>query len=263
MPNLSLEYGVENSLRLNKRLDGLIRFPFSIKLIGPRGSGKTNYMINFLNVIKDSFDHIYSITSTRNVLPYHRSNIDHLSSHMLISRSKLEQDDTTIFPSTLWIIDDMMGEIPKHILLALYTRARHYNMSFVQLEQDLYTSATVERRNVDYLVLFRGVPNRVIVTLGFDFHGKLGWDHVAEDIDQERRRLWIIDMFPSKPSKRFRRDWHLDYLGNLLNPPPVDKYEISYKTKGLFGIFSRQKTILSTDPDKYKNKRNVIINLCN
>jgi hypothetical protein len=56
----------------------------------------------------------------------------------------------------LLILDDVMQEVRyNHTLETVFTRGRHQRISIMSLEQDLFYSSHIERRNADYFVLMR------------------------------------------------------------------------------------------------------------
>src|SRR5271163_287293 len=56
----------------------------------------------------------------------------------------------------LIVLDDVMKETRfSHTLEALYTRGRHQHISIISLEQDMFYSNHIERRNADYFIFTR------------------------------------------------------------------------------------------------------------
>ena len=56
----------------------------------------------------------------------------------------------------LIIVDDLMQELHcSKDMEKIYSKGRHRRISLISLEQDLTHSSVIERRNVDYIVLFQ------------------------------------------------------------------------------------------------------------
>jgi hypothetical protein len=126
--------------------------PFSCKLIGNRGSGKTTWIINFIN----QCSHFYNFNS---ILWLSNTSNQTLLNFLQISVSYIEIFDiSNLFNnnnSRLLICDDIMFDVKnnKHIS-KLYTTGRHFNISIFSLEQHTLYSNNIERGNTDYWLLF-------------------------------------------------------------------------------------------------------------
>ena len=126
--------------------------PFSCKILGPRGSGKSSFMVSYVQKIACyTFQKVFIATSTPDQDMY--TPLKDIEKVIFVSFEELQ----TIIQSSsniLVILDDVMQEARFNPTLEnLYTRGRHKKISVISLEQDLSYSNHVERRNVDYFVI--------------------------------------------------------------------------------------------------------------
>lgn len=128
--------------------------PFSAKLFGCRGSGKTTYIINYLNFLFENnlntFDKIFFVTTSKYQALFKLLKVD----INFIDFDEIEElKDSS--QKILYIFDDCMLDLRNNkIVQDYYTRGRHFNISLFSLEQHLNYSNNVERGNCDYFLLF-------------------------------------------------------------------------------------------------------------
>jgi Poxvirus A32 protein len=128
--------------------------PFSCKIIGPRGTGKTSFMVSYVQKVACfRFHKIFIITSSPNQPLYIT-----LKENLQIFFINLQELEAIVKEEKeiLIVIDDMMQEVRYNTTLEnLFTTGRHERISIMSLEQDPFYSSHVERRNADYFVLTR------------------------------------------------------------------------------------------------------------
>jgi len=128
--------------------------PFSSKIIGPRGSGKTSFTISYIQKIAClTFSKIFIVTASHDQPLY-----DLLKSNDQIYFITLKELDAVVksHKDILIVLDDVMQETRyNNTLESVFTRGRHQRISIMSLEQDLFYSNPIERRNADYYVLMR------------------------------------------------------------------------------------------------------------
>ena len=128
--------------------------PFTCKIIGPRGSGKTCFTISYIQKIAClMFPKIFIVTASHEQPLY-----DLLKDNSQVYFISLTELEATIksHRDILIILDDVMQEARyNNTLETIFTRGRHQRISVMSLEQDLFYSNPVERRNADYYVLMR------------------------------------------------------------------------------------------------------------
>ena len=141
------------NIPLNSRTADFIH-PFTCKVMGPRGSGKTSFTVSYIQQIACiTFPKIYIVTASPDQPLYVP-----LKESTQIYFITLDELDAVLKSNKdiLMVLDDMMKETRfSFIMETLYTRGRHQRISIISLEQDLFYSNHVERRNVDYFVLTR------------------------------------------------------------------------------------------------------------
>ena len=131
------------------------KHPFTCKVVGPRGSGKTCFMISYIRKIAClTFQKIFIISASPDQALYQP-----LKGQDLIQFTDLANVAGTIKArrgAVLVILDDIMQEARyDDTLEMLYVRGRHLGISVMSLEQDPFYCNYVERRNSDYYVLMR------------------------------------------------------------------------------------------------------------
>ena len=128
--------------------------PFTCKVMGPRGSGKTSFTVAYLQQIASvSFKKIFIVTTSPDQLLYiplkENRQVFFIDVNELEHVVKSHRD-------ILVVLDDVMKEARFSATLEkLYTRGRHQHISVISIEQDLFYSNHIERRNADYFVLTR------------------------------------------------------------------------------------------------------------
>ena len=141
------------NLNVNIKTAELIH-PFSCKVMGPRGSGKTSFTVSYIRKIAClRFARIYIATASPEQPLYtslkENPQIFFISLDELAAVVKHEKD-------VLIILDDLMKEARNNDSLQMvYTKGRHERISIMSLEQDPFYSSHIERRNADYFVLTR------------------------------------------------------------------------------------------------------------
>lgn len=137
--------------------------PYTIKFLGNRGSGKTTYLINYLNFINENninrFNDIYFISNSNSQsllsllkVDVNFINLSDLSNIILNNNNEIKEFEKP----TLMIFDDCMRNLRNNKnILDIYSRGRHCNMSIISLEQHTNYSNNVERNNTDYFLLFK------------------------------------------------------------------------------------------------------------
>lgn len=127
--------------------------PFTAKLYGTRGSGKTTWIINYLNNIKDStiFNEVMFITNSESQELFKLLQVP-IKFKKPEEFTKIEKYKQPV----LYIFDDCMQDLRfNKEVQNIYTRGRHNNISIFSLEQHINYSNNVERGNTDYFLIFK------------------------------------------------------------------------------------------------------------
>ena len=128
--------------------------PFTCKVVGPRGSGKTSFTVSYIKKIASLTFHKIFIVTLSPDQPLYVS----LQENKSVNFITIQMLETILKSNTdiLIVLDDVMKETRFNRLLEMqYTRGRHQHISIISIEQDIFYSNCVERRNVDYFVLTR------------------------------------------------------------------------------------------------------------
>ena len=128
------------------------KHPFTCKVMGPRGSGKTCFMVSYVQQVAClMFSKILIATSTPDQILYQQlKDIKQIQFIEFDNLDKVVEESKDI----LIVLDDAMQAAKNNRTLEnLHTRGRHQSISLMCLEQDLFYSNYVERRNVDYFVI--------------------------------------------------------------------------------------------------------------
>ena len=148
-------FKIKDEIKIDKTKTIDFIHPFSAKLFGSRGSGKTTFIINYLNQLIENnlnqFNEIFFITNseTQDLLNLLKCEVNFLKFNEIEEIRKYDQ-------KTLFIFDDVMSDLKNNkIIQNYYTRGRHCNISIFSLEQHMNYSSNVERGNCDYFLLFK------------------------------------------------------------------------------------------------------------
>ena len=138
---------------INSRTRNFIH-PFTCKVMGPRGSGKTSFTVSYIQQTAClTFQKIFLVTMSPDQPLYAT-----LKENNQVFFISLDELDAVIKSNKdiLIVLDDVMKEVRfSNTLETLYTRGRHQHISIISLEQDMFYSSHVERRNADYFILTR------------------------------------------------------------------------------------------------------------
>jgi len=149
-----LNFKVNTPAFNNKVQSGEFIHPFSCKVLGPRGSGKTSFTVSYIEKVACfRFPKIFIVTTSPNQLLYKS-----LKENERIFFVSLDEFESIVESESdvLIVLDDVMKEARCNgTLEALFTKGRHEMISVMSLEQDPFYSSHIERRNADYFVLTR------------------------------------------------------------------------------------------------------------
>ncbi len=128
--------------------------PFSCKIVGPRGSGKTSFTVSYIQQVANlKFKKIFIVTMSPDQDLY--IPLKEVNKIFFITIDELEAAVESNRHSLI-VLDDVMQEAHYNpTIQSLFTRGRHLQVSVMSLEQDMAYSNYVERRNVDYYVVTR------------------------------------------------------------------------------------------------------------
>ena len=214
---------LDNNPNPNYSKTHLFNLPHRSVAIGSSGSGKTNWLCNYLERLcsgKGSYAHIYIICKDDSEPLY--KYLATLSDSIMVKEGlqhipKLDDIDKKI--NTLVIIDDMVLDKDQSKVEKYYMMCRKKNVSIIYLSQSYYRVPKFIRVNANELILIK-VPSerdlKLILSesaMGIDKEVLL---RMYNDLTREKFNALIID-FNAPPEKR--------YIHNFMEIVDVEKYK--------------------------------------
>jgi hypothetical protein len=192
--------------------DLLFKHPFNMVVGGASGSGKTQWVLRFLEnhsrLISPPVDHVlycYGIYN-QSVLSLEKAGFE---THFGLPTEKMIKEKPK---PLLLILDDLMMEAKSNFNDLLFTRgSHHWGVSIIFITQNMFEkSLKTARNNAHYLVLLRNPSGQLqIRNLGVQlFPGRLGYFMDAyKSATEQNFGYLVIDMHPSSPDMvRLRTD---------------------------------------------------------
>lgn len=136
-----------------------INIPFRMIIIGASGSGKTNILLNLLNMMTNTFNHIYLFTRNLDepLYEYLMASISKDYLHCYEGLDELNRMDlnTAFEGQCLVIFDDLVLEKDQLKITELFIRGRKLEngVSICYLSQSYYGIPKKIRGNTNYLIL--------------------------------------------------------------------------------------------------------------
>ena len=199
----------------------LIKIPFRAVLIGPSGSGKTQILVHLLNLMSDTFWHVYLICPNAEQ-PLYKYMRDALGDNMTIYNdvSELPQHKE-LEPKgkhKIVIFDDLISVNKNKMKLIsdYYIGARHSRCSCIFLSQSFYDVPKIIRLQCNYVMIRKIGNNRDLVTIIktysiSDINKETLKKMYHYCTDGDNPNFMMIDL--ENPSSMFRRNFL-----NILNP---------------------------------------------
>ena len=177
--------------------DHLLRAPFSLLVIAPKGSGKTTTTINVLKWYDGFFDNRIAFSPTMmiddnwkaafikgTIKPFNKRNtFKHYDEEKLckiwkeIKRENRGKKDYNDKLKTMILFDDIVGELPRTRSNCAYKIARnhrHYGVSAITISQEYNGLAPVLRKNATGLLLYGTTDGSEIKTITEQQGGFIG-----------------------------------------------------------------------------------------
>mgnify|MGYP004002401209 CR=1 FL=1 len=150
--------------------DHHIKVSFRGIVIGATGSGKTNFLMNFISKMKNTFNHIYIYTRAEEALyNFFISQIpkDLLTVHYSLDELKNFSEDK-YYGQSLMILDDMVNEKDQTCIQEMFIRGRKIagGISLLYLTQSYFKVPKIVRSQCQYVfilkILGRGDLNLIL-----------------------------------------------------------------------------------------------------
>jgi GTPase SAR1 family protein len=199
-----------------------LNIPFRMLVIGASGSGKTNIIVNLLNYMSDTFNHIHLYTRCLDepLYEYLRNSIDKEFLHCYEGLDHLNgiSDLNTAFEGqNLIIFDDLVLESDQSKIEELFIRGRKLadGVSICYLSQSYYRIPKIIRLQANYIILRKIASARDLNMLLAD--SSLGvTKEVLQEIYKSCVKKTITDFLlidlNVDPSKSFRKNFDTPIL---------------------------------------------------
>ena len=206
IPKIFLDNVENNNFHLHH-----LKIPFRMCIVAPSGSGKTNFLINLLNLFSQgngTFSSIHIITRNKDEPLYKW--ITTITDQIIIKEGlhhtpKLDDFDKDRNHLLVW--DDLVLSKDLSMVEQYYIRARKLNVSVIFISQSFFRIPKTIRNNCNYMVILKLSGNREVNVILSEFG--LGVDKtellkIYEYATAEKFSPLVIDMDEDK-SLRFRK----------------------------------------------------------
>lgn len=189
-----------------------LKIPMRVCIIAPSGSGKTNFLVNLIEVFsrgnEGSFQSITIITRNKDE-PLYRW-LETLSDQIVIKEGlnntpPLDKFDKEYNHLVVW--DDLVLNKDLSMVEQYYIRARKLNVSVIFLSQSFFRIPKIIRNNCSYMVLLKLSGNREVNIILSEFGLGITKEQLIEIYEyatREKLQPLLIDM-EAQPADRFRK----------------------------------------------------------
>lgn len=192
-----------------------IKLPARICVSAPSGSGKTNFVINFISLCsqgKGTFSTIQIITKDADEALYNylkmKSPAIQITEglHTLPALNKFDKDE-----SHLIIIDDLVLAKDQSNVCEYFTRCRKCGITIMYLSQSFFKIPIIIRQNCNYMCVL-GIGNKRSMNLmlsefaiGASKEQLMG---MYKEATKEKLHFLLIDVDETDPQRKFRSDFN-------------------------------------------------------
>ncbi len=188
-----------------------LKIPFRICIVAPSGSGKTNFLLNLLQIFsigEGTFQSVHIITRNKDE-PLYRW-LESKSDQIIIKEGventpQLDKFDKDYNHLVIW--DDLVLNKDLSKVEQYYIRARKLNVSVIFLSQSFFRVPKVIRNNCNYMVLLKLSGNREVNIILSEFGLGVTKEQllqIYEYATREKLQPLLIDM-EANPHERYRR----------------------------------------------------------
>jgi hypothetical protein len=189
-----------------------MKIPFRICVVAPSGSGKTNFLLNLIEVFSRGDDGTFQTITilTKNAdEPLYRW-LSSVSDQIMIKEGlsnipKLDKFDKE--QNNLVVFDDLVLEKDLSAVSQYYIRARKLNVSVIFLSQSFFMIPKIIRNNCNYMVLLKLSGNREVNMILSEYGLGVTKEQlidIYEYCTREKMQPLIIDL-EAEPTQRFRK----------------------------------------------------------
>ena len=188
-----------------------LKIPMRMCIVAPSGSGKTNFLINLLNLFSQgdgTFNSIYIITRNKDEPLYKW--LESVSDRIIIKEGventpQLDKFDKELNHLVVW--DDLVLSKDLSKVEQYYIRARKLNVSVIFISQSFFKIPKTIRNNCSYMVLLKLSGQREVNIILSEFGLGVSKEQllsIYQYATREKLQPLLIDM-EADPSDRFRK----------------------------------------------------------
>ena len=210
-----------------------------ILVVGATGTGKSNFVLNLINKMNNTFQHIFIYTKNTSE-PLYEFLKDQLKNQCTLETiiNVPSLNDIKKYSQSMIIFDDFIIE-KKEILNKLeeyVIMSRKQNFTCVFLTQSFYPTSKIIRQNCSYLVLLSMTDKRnlglIISTLAIHIE-PLTIKHIISNATKNKLNVCIIDVHGTDLNYKFRRNFSEYYeIVNNENNEELSHIQL-YKGNGM------------------------------
>lgn len=220
---LPKEYVGEGPIKYDNQKYLKVDVPFTMCIVGPKGSFKTNAAAN----IRDMFNcftkfYLFAPTLTQPIWQHMIDKLDELSEKhgkdIILYGNKIDEvPDVSVFDPkevNLLILDDMTTEDLDKIN-AHFTNGRHKRLSIMIICHSYFTLPTLMRKNIDLVVLKDIRSRRDLTRILSEFNHvvpiekviKMYMDATAVHKKEDKLNFFTLDNRTDNPHMRYRKNF--------------------------------------------------------
>ena len=198
-----------------------IKLQFRMIIAGNSGSGKTQTLLNIINVMQNTFEKIRIVTKCKAEPLYEwledkLKDFDFSIEEGIGSLPDLDSLDKTV--NNLIVLDDLVNESAKaqRPISDYFIRCRKKNCSIIYISQSYYAVPKMVRDNINYLIIKQvsSMKNLTMIcrecSLGIE---KKDLKKIYEDATESKQDFLLIDLDGNK-DERFRKNFDEIYVVN-------------------------------------------------
>lgn len=176
-----------------------IEVPFRMLCCCASGSGKTNYILNLLYEMTDTFHKIIIITKAEE--PLYSMLQDRLENVSIYYDGNIPEFEALDKKQNGLIIFDDMVLTPDKRIGEIFIRGRKLHYSSIYISQSFFQTPKIIRQNVNYVALGRGVNKRDLRMIMSEYSIGLSVDELSKiyfDLTKTHMHFMLIDLMQRK-----------------------------------------------------------------
>lgn len=189
-----------------------IVIPFRMLIIGSSNSGKTNVLLNLINIMPDTFNQIIVCTRNADEPLYNFLKMKLKDNFHIIENLNelplLDSFDKKL--NHLVVFDDMVLTKKQNDIEEYFIRSRKLNISVVYISQSYFKIPKIIRSNVNYIILKKLSSSRDIALILTDYTLALDRDNIIKlyrDATNDKIDFLMIDIDNFDRNKIFRKNF--------------------------------------------------------